>query len=622
MSVDENIAKINRFGAPFAAVLGALAWCQPIVFSSDLWWHLATGREILRRGAIPYKDIFSYTAAGQPWTNHEWLWDVGMWATYSVHPDLAAGLQLLAIVGMCALTYRSAAQVSGSTVAATIALWFAAVTMYWFLDVRPHVVTFLLTALVIATRHAPRAPWLWPPLVIVWANVHAGFVFGIGAIGLLALMRTGAATLRARRLAEPVALLGLAGALLACLANPWGWGILGYPAAYLDSDNLYRGIIEWIPPGFGLDPRDYQGRFWWFAVLALPGAALGVRREPYLVALSAVTFAMAVTSRRFIPLFALAAAPLFALAVAAVVGEVVRRRPWLASPRAGLAAVALALVVCVGFWRDVRVAPELLARWTQADLVPDGAIRYAASALPRTLRIFNENMWGGAMLLHDPTLRLFYDGRANTLYDEPTYLDYLRVYQAAPGFRDILARYDIGAVLLSKHSRAARELSRPPDAWNLIYADEQAFILVRPDLGVTRDSLPPVQVVLEGHPDLAVIQGRYWEGQGDYARAVAELERAVAQRPLGTTAWGALARVHGKRGDVQAVEATIARAIALYPRSAPRLRFLESYAYEFVPDPVRALAAMRRARFGSPSNYDDAIREEIARLEKTVAGDP
>jgi hypothetical protein len=38
---------------------------------------------------------------------------------------------------------------------------------------------------VLLVRDAPAAPWLWPPLVALWANVHGGFVFGIGTIGLL-----------------------------------------------------------------------------------------------------------------------------------------------------------------------------------------------------------------------------------------------------------------------------------------------------------------------------------------------------------------------------------------------------------------------------------------------------
>ncbi|HEU4402107.1 MAG TPA: hypothetical protein VFT43_08375, partial [Candidatus Polarisedimenticolia bacterium] len=44
--------------------------------SYDYWWHLATGRLILERHAVPHADPFSFTAAGRPWIDHEWLFQV------------------------------------------------------------------------------------------------------------------------------------------------------------------------------------------------------------------------------------------------------------------------------------------------------------------------------------------------------------------------------------------------------------------------------------------------------------------------------------------------------------------------------------------------------------------
>ena len=74
--------------------------------------------------------------------------------------------------------------------------------------------------------------------------------------------------------------------------------------------------MEWRPPRFGLGFADYAGRFWSAAILAALALPFVARRDAYLVALCCVTFLMAVNARRFIPLFALTAAPLVAGLVA------------------------------------------------------------------------------------------------------------------------------------------------------------------------------------------------------------------------------------------------------------------------------------------------------------------
>src|SRR5688572_12527878 len=42
----------------------------------DLWGHLTWGRMMIRDRALPRTDTFSYTAAGRPFFDHEWLADV------------------------------------------------------------------------------------------------------------------------------------------------------------------------------------------------------------------------------------------------------------------------------------------------------------------------------------------------------------------------------------------------------------------------------------------------------------------------------------------------------------------------------------------------------------------
>src|SRR4029450_11039864 len=59
-----------------------------------------------------------------------------------------------------------------------------------FFDIRPHIATLLFVAVILLLHDRTWAPWLWPPLIALWANVHGGFVFGIATIGLLGAGRT------------------------------------------------------------------------------------------------------------------------------------------------------------------------------------------------------------------------------------------------------------------------------------------------------------------------------------------------------------------------------------------------------------------------------------------------
>ncbi|MFN2213222.1 MAG: hypothetical protein ACK2UE_09125, partial [Anaerolineales bacterium] len=50
----------------------------------DFWWHITIGREILATGHIPTVDIYSYTAAGQPYPSYQmfWLMEILLYSVY------------------------------------------------------------------------------------------------------------------------------------------------------------------------------------------------------------------------------------------------------------------------------------------------------------------------------------------------------------------------------------------------------------------------------------------------------------------------------------------------------------------------------------------------------------
>jgi tetratricopeptide (TPR) repeat protein len=616
---------LGSIGWICAALIGACAWFQPSVAGSDLWWHLASGRDIWERGQVPTVDSFSFTFAGREWMNHEWLWDLLYWGLYRIDPEVLAFFHLSILLATYALVLRCCVRFSGSPGASALVLWAAAASAHWFLDIRPHVYTLLLTAVLLATHERPLRLWLWPPLLIVWTNVHAGFVFGIGVVGLLAVvhsvraLRAGSGPLlgRLRPVSRDWICVGLC--MAAALLNPWGWRILEYPLAYMPgvSQSTYSTLIEWRPPGLALDGlaargllgwlATFQGRFMVLAALVAAGALRSWRPHPFLVSLAAVALLMALRSRRFIPLFGVCAAPLAAIFLAAVLADLQARlqrfaasrraapavQRALAGERGRVAGAVAALALALLFWRGSPLRGDLFETWTQSDLYPRAAARYLA-ALGPPARVLNLYNWGGYLMLHVPGAQVFIDGRANTLYDETLLGDYMSISGGDPGVRARLARHRPDIAMFPNDASARALLDQSPP-WRLVYGDVTALLLVPPDSPLLSRPLPEPGPIVGEEPQYLRQLARALRSAGDLDGARAKLEAALARDPLQVGAYTELAEIAVTRGDMHEAVREIERGVAVQPRRRSELRGVLGSLLVSAGDLSPALPALRSA---------------------------
>src|SRR5206468_12000511 len=70
-------------------LVGVLAFCAFAMAARgmrdpDIWWHLRTGQLIVHTHPLFHADPYSFTRSGQPWVNHEGLFDVLAFALYRV----------------------------------------------------------------------------------------------------------------------------------------------------------------------------------------------------------------------------------------------------------------------------------------------------------------------------------------------------------------------------------------------------------------------------------------------------------------------------------------------------------------------------------------------------------
>ncbi len=181
----------------FLAILVVVVGAHRLFGDADAGTHIATGRWILEHRRIPGTDPFSGTHAGAPWFAHEWLADVASAMAYRVAG--CAGLlaaSALAIVLAHVVLFRFLVRRGDDVLVAFGAVVAAAATASSHWLARPHLLTVLFLVVwtivleqVLSGRWRPRALLGLPPLALVWANVHGGFLV---ALIVLACYTTGA----------------------------------------------------------------------------------------------------------------------------------------------------------------------------------------------------------------------------------------------------------------------------------------------------------------------------------------------------------------------------------------------------------------------------------------------
>jgi len=652
----QNIESINRRLAPALILAAVSAWFfQTFIMGSDLFWHLAAGRDIWQNGAVPQTDPYSYTFGGKPWVNHEWLWDIIYWNVYQLGPDAVAWFTIGIFITIFSIVYVMAYGICGSVFASGLAVWLAAAASFWFFDIRPHVITLLMVSIVLVTKNKKWAPWMWPPLIILWTNLHAGFVFGIGMIGLLVLVRTVEQSLQAKRIViSPIEWMSVALCLLAWLVNPYGWRIVEFQLDYFFHDSVYKGLIEWRPPEFKLDPTYYEGCFWWFALLVVVGIVLegdiligggafiigsllvvsmkredwryvillvagvlmrGQKKYRYLIALSAVAFILATTSRRFIPLFAVISTPFAAIAIVRTRDYLVRHMPQLKSPWAGVGASLVALACATYMWSQVKLGPSLLRNWAMSDVYPEEAVKYL-NAIGPAKKVMNYYNWGGYIILHAPEVKLFIDGRANTLYDEKIYKDYHMFLSGQPK-PERLARYSADLALLPS-GRFSNALQRIQPPWKPIYRDWNV-ILAPPGSPLLSEDLPDPSEVLKGGIQPLLDEALSESNKGNLQEAIKPLEKALEIDPQAVRVYGFLMRIFAKMGSIDKISELAERGIKENPRRDTNFRSMEGVAYLNAGQPRKALAAFKLSVNKGPFSSRDGHFQRIKEIERGLA---
>ncbi len=444
----------------------------------DIWWHLRNAEWQLSTHSFLRQDVFSSTARGAPWIDHEWLAELPFYLAWrfggaaGVYALTVAAIEII-VAGVFYLAFRRSGSPMASFAVSAIAALLATVSF------GPRTLLFgwifLVVELILLHHFETRENILFflPPLLGLWINAHGSWLIGAVVFAAFALsgclrIETGSLQNEAwtRRQARSLS-IAAAVSLAALFANPYGWRLVAYPfdLAFRQRLNV-ANVEEW----HALDFHSVRGLLL-FAVLGLLFAVQILRRRSWnLRDLSFLVIGVysAVSYSRFLFLAALLVMPILApdLSIRGRRAAQARARPW---ANAGILLFLVPLVV--------RHLPSATALSNSGeDRFPLQAVGFLQRFHPQG-EVWNDFLWGGFLIWNARQLPVFIDSRVDLFERKGVFQDYLDAVRLKNSLA-VLDKYHIRYVIFRKDAPLVY-LLRHTGEWKTDYEDATAVFLER-----------------------------------------------------------------------------------------------------------------------------------------------
>jgi hypothetical protein len=571
-----------------ALSFGVLVWfvARRPLQHDDLFFHLHTGELIARSGRVPCSDPFSFTLPGAAWTTHEWGFALAMYGVYALagYPGLVIALQVitLAIFALIALGMLAAVRAERRALIVPLLLVGLFAGERACVVLRAAIVSTLALAALCVLLQRPqrtRERAMIAALFLVWANVHAGVLFGLIVVGAHALrpMFDGASRIRESSWCALYAAI--------TLVNPNGVDLWTFP--YRLDRVLYHSGLHYQMGIFDRPTMQHYPLCFMLMALCLAAClplarlrrALASRTLPVLGQFVALLFfaVMTLRSNRFMLDFVVLAL-LFCASLWGGRLEAASDEPARVPGHMGALAHVLACAISVTLLLPFPRAPR---RTLDARFSPRAFDFIARHALAG--RMFNPEAWGGYLgwRLHVP---VFWDGR-NDVFG-PIAREVARSDAAS-----LVQHHQLDWLLLDAvyHPKFLGFLNAHRERWALVYFDDYLAVYVArtPQRCALLDrfeyrELRPFDVPSEERlRELAQPARR--------ARVGAELAQLLAQNPETSFAWYVRGLLAEQRGDAHDAYLALQRTAAILPRAQTFYHWARAANDLGRPDEARAL---------------------------------
>lgn len=486
----EAAAPAPRIWCPFHVTIAATIalftffFCGQSIADPDIWWHLRDAQILMQQHHWVRVDQFSYTVAGTPWVNSEWLSELvfyGIWRLGGVAALFVGYVVIveLLMIGILALAYRASDSIKASALAGAVAVVLAVVNF------GPRTILFgwaCLLALMFVLWKLMRtgdAPlWTVPLIFLLWVNLHGSWLIGLVVFGIVAgsgfvpgtwgkIIAERWTPVQRRKL-----LLTVAAIVPVLFVNPYGYKEVFYPfdLAFRQKLNVEH-VVEWASLNF----HESRGKIVCGLLLLLFLLALAGRRQWKLAEVGMVAFGLylSLTYVRFLFPAAILIAPVLARQMDFLPPYHKKvDKPWL---NAIFSAALLAVVL--HRWPTTQKINEDLAK-----KMPLGGVHYLQTHIATGDRVFNHYMYGGWMIWSQPSVPTFIDSRTDIFEYKGILADYLN----AIGLKDSLAiidRHHARYIFFPSKDDPFTYFIRHAKGWHVIYDDGVSCIFERDPVG-------------------------------------------------------------------------------------------------------------------------------------------
>jgi hypothetical protein len=485
-------------------VTGCSALCAFFVYfpitDTDIFWHLAAGREIVTQKQFLFHDPFAFSLASPKWIDLHWLFQVVVYGLHCLGGEKALLafkiLTVAAVAGILCLTRRSLRSI-------VVTSFLAAALVYearYLICLRPVLITILCMAIYfflfenVRERADKKILWLCIPLQIIWTNSQGLYPVGLFIVG--AYWLEAAIRYMAKKREKPLFMTCLLVLVsLSCVLTPYGLDGLRLPFSLIgrispDHRNVFSLYISENVPLFSLSGYDAVYR-----TVVLATAALAIvffilnGREIRLAHYTLFTgFALlAYMAERNVLLFIVCVIPIIGYhasrcpAVLKAALFLYSRRKWAYT----LCAPAVFFLLFAVIRHSMVVSTYPPGRTLSPFRFPEHICEYLKQN-PYKGKMFNDIRFGGYLTWHlFPSKQVFIDGRL-IIRQEEFFRDYLAICRNPELFPKVVERFDITHVILpwaifGLHQNLIRWLYAS-EQWHLEYTDGASTLFVRNDI--------------------------------------------------------------------------------------------------------------------------------------------
>lgn len=469
-----------ELAALFAVMGNAVLHFSFVTVDPDLWGHVKFGKDLVNAGRLHHADIYSFTAAGHVWINHEWLAELIFWTTYRFFGD--AGLLFGKLgLGLCMVALMWRCCQKQSSMAKALVMLPAVIVISPGFMVRPQVFSFLFFSIFVLVLHLffkdkKNFLFILPLVMALWVNLHGGFLMGIAIFGAAVGWETITRGLFGKKIPELKKLwFWFFITCLAVLVNPYGYKLLVFLRHTL---SIPRNISEWAP----LCLTDFS-RIQLKILMLLFAASLVTAPKKFRrwdVACILLTFYASMRHERHMPFFAIMVTPWLISWLSSIFARLRSLNPKLVLTRPSVVILTIAMV-CAGVFLSAKgINRYVLSNchiMVDPNSYPVAAVRYLkANKISGNLILPFD--WGEYAIWHlHPKMRVSIDGRFRTSYPESLIQDHFAAFSDYKQWSR-MEKYP-GDVLLTRQKPFFKSMIKPNLPWVCIYSDPTAIIFLR-----------------------------------------------------------------------------------------------------------------------------------------------